>query len=388
MELIENMCARIMGITGPWFESALWISLAIVALFEAIHYWKYVRWKRIRGGANYRTFVRVVSWVHLLVGVLLTFILTYPGFSYRMKWLIVSVVSVFVIVFSAWRYRNIYLLEDGRKRNFTNHIFQLSLLFSIGIVVISVCVMLNGRKGDLLVFGAVAALMAWIFEDTVRSVVVYFQLWMTHQLHIGDWIQVPGKNIDGIVESISLTMVTVNNFDNTNSSIPLRILVAGSFINNQRMLDGYTSGRRMLRSFIIDNTSIDICSEAQKQSLIERLKQNGEDTLPLNRETSGETLNLHLFRVYLSAWLYHNEKVAHEPRQLVRFLEITGEGTQLQLYAYIKSTSLMPYENVVAEIVEHVMLSMNWFGLRLYQKPSSADIGKIETAKQIDNGIL
>ena len=68
MELIENMCARIMGITGPWFESALWISLAIVALFEAIHYWKYVRWKRIRGGANYRTFVRVVSWVHLLVG--------------------------------------------------------------------------------------------------------------------------------------------------------------------------------------------------------------------------------------------------------------------------------------------------------------------------------
>ena len=134
MELIENMCARIMGITGPWFESALWISLAIVALFEAIHYWKYVRWKRIRGGANYRTFVRVVSWVHLLVGVLLTFILTYPGFSYRMKWLIVSVVSVFVIVYSAWRYRNIYLLEDGRKRNFTNHIFQLSLLFSIGIV--------------------------------------------------------------------------------------------------------------------------------------------------------------------------------------------------------------------------------------------------------------
>ena len=97
---------------------------------------------------------------------------------------------------------------------------------------------------------------------------------------------------------------------------------------------------------------------------------------------------MHLFRVYLSAWLYHNEKVAHEPRQLVRFLEITGEGTQLQLYAYIKSTSLMPYENVVAEIVEHVMLSMNWFGLRLYQKPSSADIGKIETAKQIDNGIL
>ena len=47
MELIENMCARIMGITGPWFESALWISLGIVALFEAIDYWKYVRWKRI-----------------------------------------------------------------------------------------------------------------------------------------------------------------------------------------------------------------------------------------------------------------------------------------------------------------------------------------------------
>jgi miniconductance mechanosensitive channel len=60
-------------------------------------------------------------------------------------------------------------------------------------------------------------------------------------------------------------------------------------------------------------------------------------------------------------------------------LEPVPEGVPLQVYTYITKTSVVPYELVQSSIMEHMFMSMEWFGLRIYQKPSSSDVSEISS---------
>ena len=102
------------------------------------------------------------------------------------------------------------------------------------------------------VFGAV---LGWIFQDTIKSVAAFFYLRANGLLQIGDLIAVPAKGIEGFVRTISLTTVTIENWDTTTSAFPTFILHADHFKNSQRMLEGKTLGRLMKKTFIIDSGS-------------------------------------------------------------------------------------------------------------------------------------
>lgn len=84
--------------------------------------------------------------------------------------------------------------------------------------------------------------MTWIFQDTIKGVVAFVHLRLNHLLYIDDWIQVPKLNVDGEVKRITLTTVTLYNWDTTTSSIPTSVLHNDHFINLQRMTDGKTYG--------------------------------------------------------------------------------------------------------------------------------------------------
>ena len=47
---------------------------------------------------------------------------------------------------------------------------------------------------------------------------------------------------------------------------------------------------------------------------------------------------------------------------------------ELQVYAFIVDSSLAAYEWEQSKIIEHIIKSLNWFGLRLYQSPSAYDV--------------
>ena len=107
----------------------------------------------------------------------------------------------------------------------------------------------------------------------------------------------------------------------------------------------------------------------------ERLKQNNElkSCLPEDEIHEG-VLNAHLYRLYLYHWLMNHPQVSQQPRLVVRWLEQKEAGLPLQVYAFIMEGSMSAFEWQQSKIVEHVVESLDWFGLRLYQSPSSYEV--------------
>lgn len=66
-------------------------------------------------------------------------------------------------------------------------------------------------------------------------------------------------------------------------------------------------------------------------------------------------------------------RVSQQPRLVVRWLEQTDEGMPLQLFVYLRDTMFGAFEWQQSLIMEHVIKSMGWFDLQLYQSPSGYD---------------
>ena len=214
-------------------------------------------------------------------------------------------------------------------------------------------------------------MLGWVFQDTLKGVVAFLHVRLNHLLSIDDWIQVPKYNIDGEVKRITLTTVTVYNWDTTTSSIPTSVLHSDHFVNLQKMSNGKTYGRLMEKSFILDTSRIRPISKEEA----EQLKNNEEMRHRVPEEEIKEgVLNAHLFRLYVYHWMMNNPHVSQLPRLVVRWMEQKESGLPLQVYAFIMDTSVTAFEWQQSQIIEHIVESLDWFGLRLYQNPSSYDL--------------
>lgn len=274
-----------------------------------------------------------------------------------------------------------YGYDSSSQKDSYKHFAQTAMLVGFGIVLIYVVCLFGLQSKDFLPFGIFATLLSLLFQDTIKSVAVYYHLHTNDLLHTGDWIEVPAYNIDGVITDISLVMVTIRNWDNTVSNLSMLSLQSGAFKNNQDMLDGRTSGRRMYRSFIVDSRSIKTLDSDAVNEIKERLKKCGEDVIALEsvENSSKPQLNIYLYRIYLRHWLMNHKDLTRHPRLVLRLLEPVPEGVPLQVYTYITKTSVVPYELVQSSIMEHMFMSMEWFGLRIYQKPSSSDVSEISS---------
>lgn len=253
---------------------------------------------------------------------------------------------------------------------------QIALLVSFGIWLLSLLYVIHPQKDSIESIGmtAIGILLGWIFQDTIKSVVAFFYLRSNDLLKINDWIIVPGKDIDGMVKSITLTTVTLTNWDTTTSSFPTYILHSEHFKNYQKMMDGKTEGRQMLKTFIIDTGWIHAMSHEELDKLKNILK-NADDKFEyyITNEAKAGMLNVQLYREYLYHWLMHHPHVSQEPRLIVRWLEQTPDGLPLQIYAFITDSNLAPFEWQQSQIMEHAIEALAWFNIQLYQNASGYD---------------
>ncbi|MCR5325139.1 MAG: mechanosensitive ion channel family protein [Bacteroidales bacterium] len=236
--------------------------------------------------------------------------------------------------------------------------------------------------------GVIGSLLALIFQERIRGALAFFHLRMNHLLNIGDWIVVHKYNADGEVKRITLTTVTIYNWDTTTSSIPISALHTDHFINLQRVEEGKTYGRRMTKSFILDTSWFRPLSLEECNSLRDRInkynkeKMNGDgkgkdslpDNIPLAKIEDG-MLNAQLFRIYFYHWLMNNEFVSQYPHLMVRWKDHVEGGMPLEVYAFITKTGMVSFEYHQSLIIEHFIESLDWFGLKLYQEPSTFDAG-------------
>ena len=276
-----------------------------------------------------------------------------------------------------------------RKKETGDTWCYITIIATIGLWIISFILIFKIKEnGSVAVaIGIIGSLLGWIYKDKITGVVTFLHLRSHHLLKVGDWLKVDKLGVDGEVQRMTLTSVTIYNWDTTTSTIPISVLQSEHFINLQNMMEGRTYGRRMLKSFILDTSWFRVLSSKEIEELkgkIDSLKNinqplNIEERDSLSMNLSGDdikegVLNAQLYRLYIHHWLMNHKHISQQPRLIVRWLDQKDSGMPLQVYAFIVDSNLAAFEWQQSKIIEHIIKSMDWFGLRLYQSPSAFDV--------------
>lgn len=239
-------------------------------------------------------------------------------------------------------------------------------------------------------FGAMAAVLMLVFQNTILSLVASIQITSYDMIRLGDWITMPGLDADGDVIDMSLNTIKVQNFDKTITSIPTNRLVTDSFINWRGMSEA--GGRRIKRAILLDQTSVHFLDNAEYQHLKSSflldkyLNQKNQEIQAWN-DTLGEQAsnklnqraltNIGTLRAYIQYYLQHHPLIHQEMTLLVRQLEPTAQGVPLEIYCFTNTTDWSVYENTQSDIFDHLLAILPEFNLRVFQQPSGADMARL-----------
>ena len=92
--------------------------------------------------------------------------------------------------------------------------------------------------------------------------------------------------------------------------------------------------------------------------------------------------NLGIFRHYVTTYLTTNPAINLGMDLMVRQLEPTDRGVPVQLYAFTINKKWADYEAVMADIFDHLLASVEYFELEVFEQPAGSDMRII--AKGID----
>lgn len=248
------------------------------------------------------------------------------------------------------------------------------VLLACVTLILAVAIFIDKSPTILLsALGASAAVLMLVFKDSILGLVAGVQLSVNNMLKVGDWITMSHKNIDGVIEEVALTTIKVRAWDNTLQTLPPYLLISEPFDNWQAMRD--RGGRRIKRSLNIDMTSVGFLNDAK----IEELRND-----PMTREClahiatsteEGRTFtNLELYMRVLMNYIDHHPRINHTMTVMVRQLQPTEWGLPIELYCFSADVNWVPYEQLQAEIISYVVALAPYFGLRMYQAPSSHDL--------------
>lgn len=264
-----------------------------------------------------------------------------------------------------------------------------------GILIFSVFLGIS-PGGIFAGLGALAAVLMFVFKEPILNIYTSIQLIANEQIKIGDWIVMPKYGADGDVVEINMTSVKVQNFDKTVVTVPTSQLIMSDVKNWRYMRE--SGGRRIKRALNIDMNTVKHCNDSMitKFKQVEILKPYLEEKekeikeyneshvnskLLVNTEIpmNGRNLtNLGTFRRYVSLYLKHNSKIHSDNFTfLVRQLEPTETGVPIQIYVFTTTVVWADYEEIQSDIFDHIIASVPFFDLRVYQRPSGHDIRSI-----------
>jgi miniconductance mechanosensitive channel len=235
--------------------------------------------------------------------------------------------------------------------------------------------------------GAMMAIVLLIFRDTLLSLVASVQLTNNDLVRVGDWIEMPQFGADGDVIDIALHTVRVQNWDKTISVIPTHKFLDNSFRNWRGMFE--TGGRRIKRALHINTATIRFLTDEE----IERLRRfvllrdyiagkmrelseynAGFAADPDAIVNARRLTNVGTFRAYIARYLRSHPAINQDLTLLVRQLEPTPEGLPIEIYAFTSDTRWGVYEDIQADVFDHILAIAPEFGLSVYQRPSGRDL--------------
>ncbi|RNC86269.1 MAG: mechanosensitive ion channel family protein [Winogradskyella sp.] len=230
--------------------------------------------------------------------------------------------------------------------------------------------------------GTASAIIILVFRDSILGFVASIQVTVNDMVRIGDWITFDKYGADGDVTEITLATVKVQNWDKTITTIPTYALISDSFKNWRGMSN--SGGRRIKRSIIIKASTIKFLSpediiELKKVQILKDYLQdrsaeihthNTEHTIDKSLLINGRNLtNFGVFRKYLQIYIENHQEINKDMTLMVRQLEQTTQGIPLEIYAFSRDQVWQNYENIMADIFDHVFSAVNYFDLEIYEFP-------------------
>lgn len=294
----------------------------------------------------------------------------------------------------------VYLTLPVSKISNINAYIQL---VKIGVAIVGIIlifsILFNKSPVTILTgLGAVTAIILLIFKDTILGFIAGIQLSINKMLKVGDWISVPSKQADGDVIEISLNTVKVQNFDKTITTIPTYSLVTDSFTNWKGMEK--SGGRRIKRAINIDINTVNFCNVEMlhKFEKIDLLKtyiseakqeisslNSQEDTTDFVFSNTKQLTNIGTFRIYIQKYLEsklfdkkNNPKGSFlsDKTLLVRQLQSTEKGLPIEIYVFASTTAWVKYEQIQADLFDHLFAILPQFELKIFQNPTGNDFSR------------
>ncbi|MES2747943.1 MAG: mechanosensitive ion channel domain-containing protein [Bacteroidota bacterium] len=303
-----------------------------------------------------------------------------------------KLVGIYIVVLSLWIIRSI--LKSFRDYLKQQHKYSdkpidsyvqvvMIVLWLFGIVVIIYEIFDVNTTTIFGTLGAISAIIILVFRDTILGFVASVQVSLNDMVRIGDWVTFDKFGADGDVIEINLATVKVRNFDNTTTTIPTYSLISDSFRNWRGMLD--SDGRRIKRHILVKAKSIRFLNEDELQNLkkiqlvskyiderqTEIDKYNTTYNVDKSLSINGRNMtNFGLFRKYITKYLEYYPAINQNMILLCRQLQPTAQGMPLEIYAFSKNQNFEEYEYVMADIFDHIIASVPYFDLEIYEMPT------------------
>ena len=286
----------------------------------------------------------------------------------KICWIYIVVASIrliFSVLNSVYSVSNEH--QDYKHRSLKGFYQMLKIVVvCVGVIVIISEIIGKSPVVILTGLGAGTAILMLVFQDSIKGLVAGIQLTANDMLRPGDWITVPKYGADGDVMEVTLTTVKVRNWDKTITTVPPYALVNDSFQNWRGMFE--IGGRRVKRSVNIDMNSVRFLTQQEWKQFSKEPWMEGYE------RTGSEEVNLSLYRQYITYYLKHHPKVHQEMLILVRQLQPTAQGMPIELYFFSANTAWVKYEELQAEVFDHVLAVTHRFGLTVFQSPSGLDL--------------
>ncbi|MBF4515886.1 mechanosensitive ion channel [Flavobacterium sp. ANB] len=309
-----------------------------------------------------------------------------------------KIVGIYIVLITLWIVRTIFnSIRDYLKQkpeysdkpidSFVQVIMIVLWIFGVALIIST---LFGIKKGELLtILGTLSAIIILIFRDTILGFVSSVQVAINDMVRIGDWITMEKFGADGDVIEINLTTVKVRNFDNTITTIPTYALSSDSFQNWRGMQK--SDGRRIKRHILIKSSSIrflhnEDLNQMKKVQLIssyietrqaEIEKYNNVHGVDKSLALNGRNMtNLGLFRKYIMQYLVTHPGLNKDMHIMCRQLQSTAHGVPLEIYAFSSDKRWANYEYIMSDIFDHVMASVIYFDLEIFELPSQ--IGRLD----------
>ncbi|ACU08307.1 MscS Mechanosensitive ion channel [Flavobacteriaceae bacterium 3519-10] len=327
--------------------------------------------------------------IALLIGSFALFSIFYrhpKSFTFleRMVALAIVIVVAGMLYRGLSAFRHYFVIkQDFYKIIALNAVSQTVQIFGIFVAsVVAICVIF-GISGSAIVgsLGAITAVLVLVFRDTILGFVTGIHVATSKNLKVGDWIGIPKYNLEGNIMDINLLTTKIQNFDKTISTVPTYDFLTTEIKNIQVMTESNT--RRIKRSIIFNIKSfkfldaetadrlagINLIADYLEQKKAEINEQRGTMRNAERLINGRQLTNIGVFREYVQNYLKNSPHIDQEGTVIVRQLENTPHGMPLEIYCFTNDSEWATYEDILADIFDHLLVASQEFDLEVVQIP-------------------